>query len=112
MAQQLEEQQPMKHLMKMGTLSRLAQQPQPLPKLVVDTPVLKTKQITRPYSVLVGSLVLLACSLGCQKAQKSSNRTSTMDAIVDGSFATDKAMQEERTEQGSYIQEQEERYEE
>jgi|TARA_B100000959_G_scaffold284350_1_gene355752 hypothetical protein len=35
-----------------------------------------------------------------------------MDAIVDGSFATDKAMQEERAGQGSYIQEQEERYEE
>jgi len=35
-----------------------------------------------------------------------------MDAIVDGTFATDKAMQEERTEQGEYIEEQEERYEE
>jgi len=35
-----------------------------------------------------------------------------MDAIIDGTFATDKAMQEERLEQGSYIQEQEERYEE
>ncbi len=62
--------------------------------------------------VLVGSLLLLFCILGCNNAQKNSGRTSTMDAIVDGTFATDKAMQEERTEQGEYIEEQEERYEE
>jgi hypothetical protein len=35
-----------------------------------------------------------------------------MDAIIDGTFATDKAMQEERTAQDDYIKEQEERYEE
>ncbi len=35
-----------------------------------------------------------------------------MDAIVDGTFATDKAMQEERVQQGDYIEEQEQRYEE
>jgi hypothetical protein len=34
-----------------------------------------------------------------------------MDAIVNGTFATDTAMQEERIQQGSYIQEQEQRYE-
>jgi hypothetical protein len=33
-----------------------------------------------------------------------------MDAIVDGTFATDTAMQEERMQQGNYIQEQEQRY--
>jgi len=55
---------------------------------------------------------MIFCALGCNKTQKNSDRTSTMDAIIDGTFATDKAMQEERLEQGSYIQEQEERYEE
>lgn len=34
-----------------------------------------------------------------------------MDAILDGTFATDTAMQEERVEQGNYITEQERRYE-
>jgi hypothetical protein len=34
-----------------------------------------------------------------------------MDAIVNGTFATDTAMQEERIQQGNYIQEQEQRYE-
>jgi hypothetical protein len=34
-----------------------------------------------------------------------------MDAIIEGTFATDKAMQEERTQQDGYIQEQKERYE-
>ncbi len=34
-----------------------------------------------------------------------------MESIIDGTFATDKAMQEERIEQGDYISEQEQRYE-
>jgi hypothetical protein len=68
--------------------------------------------MTKQLCVLLGSLLILFCAIGCNKVQKNSERTSTMDAILDGSFATDKAMQEERAEQGSYIQEQEERYEE
>jgi len=78
----------------------------------VATPVLKTKQISQQHCVLLGSLLVLFCTLGCNKAQKNSERTSTMDAIIDGTFATDKAMQEERTAQDDYIKEQEERYEE
>ena len=35
-----------------------------------------------------------------------------MGAIVDGTFATDTAMQEERVQQGEYVQEQEQLYEE
>jgi hypothetical protein len=55
------------------------------------------------------SLVLVVCLCGCNKT-KNNDRTSTMDAIVDGTFATDTAMQEERMQQGNYIQEQEQRY--
>ncbi len=68
--------------------------------------------MSRKLLLLSSSLLLLAMEQGCTKAQKNSDRTSTMDAIVDGTFATDKAMQEERTQQENYIQEQEERYEE
>ena len=34
-----------------------------------------------------------------------------MDAILNGTFATDAAMQEERVQQDNYISEQEQRYE-
>jgi hypothetical protein len=71
-----------------------------------------TKQMSLHHCVLLGSLPVLFCTIGCTKAQKSSERTSTIDAIIDDTFATDKAMQEERVEQGGYINEQEERYEE
>jgi hypothetical protein len=43
--------------------------------------------------------------------QKDSNKTPPMKAIINGTFATDTAMQEERTYQGDYITEQEKRYE-
>jgi hypothetical protein len=68
--------------------------------------------MSKQHCALISSLLMIFCALGCNKTQKNSDRTSTMDAIIDGTFATDKAMQEERLEQGSYIQEQEERYEE
>jgi hypothetical protein len=47
----------------------------------------------------------------CTKTTKNTERTQPMDAILDGTFATDTAMQEERVEQGDYIDEQENRYE-
>ncbi|MBC8201965.1 MAG: hypothetical protein H8E86_07945 [Planctomycetes bacterium] len=61
-------------------------------------------------------LLIAACttfaSVSCSKTNNSLNQRSSMDAIADGTFATDKAMQEERHEQGNYIKEQEQRYEE
>jgi hypothetical protein len=50
--------------------------------------------------------------ISCSKSNNSLNKRSSMDAIVDGTFATDTAMQEERVQQGEYVQEQEQRYEE
>ena len=47
----------------------------------------------------------------CAKTAKNTERTQPMDAIMNGTFATDTAMQEERVEQGDYIGEQENRYE-
>ncbi len=56
--------------------------------------------------------VLVLCTLtACSKTQKGSQKTQPMDAILDGTFATDAAMQEERFEQDSYIKDQEQRYE-
>jgi hypothetical protein len=56
-------------------------------------------------------LTALCAMTACSNTQKNSQRTQPLDAIVDGSFATDQAMQEERAEQGAYIAEQEQRYE-
>ncbi len=47
----------------------------------------------------------------CAKTTKNTERTQPMDAILNGTFATDAAMQEERVQQGDYIDEQENRYE-
>jgi len=63
------------------------------------------------HSFFFCSLLLFSCCVACNSAEKDAGRTSTMDAILDGTFATDKAMQEERTEQDNYIKEQQERYE-
>jgi hypothetical protein len=57
-------------------------------------------------------LIALCFMVSCSKTNNSLNKRSSMDAIVDGTFATDKAMQEERVQQGDYIEEQEQRYEE
>ncbi|MAI67887.1 MAG: hypothetical protein CMJ26_08440 [Phycisphaerae bacterium] len=56
-------------------------------------------------------LIFFCSATACAKTQKNSQRTQPLDAIVNGTFATDAAMQEERTIQGDYIAEQEERYE-
>jgi hypothetical protein len=56
------------------------------------------------------SIVLLGFLTGCNKTDNGEKK-SNMDAIIDGTFATDTAMQEERVEQGNYIKEQEQRYE-
>ncbi|MDP7005390.1 MAG: hypothetical protein QF718_04180 [Phycisphaerales bacterium] len=57
------------------------------------------------------SALIASFPFGCESTQKSTGRTPAMEAIVNGSFATDEAMQEERIEQGNYINEQEQRYE-
>jgi hypothetical protein len=54
---------------------------------------------------------VLCMATACAKTTKNTERTQPMDAILDGTFATDTAMQEERVEQGDYIDEQENRYE-
>ena len=57
-------------------------------------------------------LVITLFFVGCTKTTSTnSQRTQPMDAIVNGTFATDVAMQEERVQQGDYIAEQERRYE-
>ncbi len=57
-------------------------------------------------------LFTIFCAMtACTNMNKNSQKTPPMEAIVNGTFATDAAMQEERIEQGSYIAEQERRYE-
>ncbi len=57
-------------------------------------------------------LVITSFFVGCTKTTSTnSQRTQPMDAIINGTFATDAAMQEERVQQGDYIAEQERRYE-
>ena len=56
------------------------------------------------------TLVVLCTLTACSKTQKGSQRTQPMDAIIDGTYATDAAMQEERIEQDNYIKDQEQRY--
>jgi hypothetical protein len=57
-------------------------------------------------------LLIIVCLLtACNKTENASAKRSAMDSIVDGTFATDKAMQEERIEQNNYINEQEQLYE-
>jgi hypothetical protein len=60
---------------------------------------------------LILLLFVLCMATACTKTTKNTERTQPMDAILDGTFATDTAMQEERVEQGDYIDEQENRYE-
>jgi|TARA_B100001964_G_C13679004_1_gene356698 hypothetical protein len=57
------------------------------------------------------TLVVLCTLTACSKTQKGSQRTQPMDAIIDGTYATDAAMQEERVEQENYIGQQEQLYE-
>lgn len=56
-------------------------------------------------------LLVLCTATACTSMQKNSQKPKPMEAIINGTFATDTAMQEERTDQGDYIAEQEERYE-
>jgi hypothetical protein len=63
--------------------------------------------------VLVCIAACATCAMfSCSKTNNSLNKRSSIDAIVDGTFATDNAMQKERVQQGDYIEEQEQRYEE
>jgi hypothetical protein len=55
--------------------------------------------------------VVTLVAIGCTKKTSNTQRTQPMDAILNGTFATDAAMQEERVQQGDYISEQEQRYE-
>jgi hypothetical protein len=55
--------------------------------------------------------VLTFVAIGCTKKTSDTQRTQPMDAILNGTFATDAAMQEERVQQDNYISEQEQRYE-
>ena len=85
-----------------------------LAKQVVVTPALKIN-IPRMNKFLLQvafSVVAASIFVGCTKTTSTnSQRTQPMDAIVNGTFATDAAMQEERVQQGNYIAEQERRYE-
>ena len=72
----------------------------------MDTRVLKT-------DTTIALLLCLSFSIsiaGCSKTKKDGSKTN-IDSILDGTFATDEAMQEERVKQGNYIKEQEQRYE-
>lgn len=64
----------------------------------------------KPFILLTICCTFTATSLGCNKT-KNEGKKSNMEAILDGTFATDSAMQEERIGQGKYINEQEQRYE-
>jgi hypothetical protein len=57
--------------------------------------------------LLTGLCLMTACTT----MHKDSQKTPPLEAIINGTFATDTAMQEERDEQGVYISEQEQRYE-
>jgi hypothetical protein len=72
----------------------------------MGTRVLKNK----PFILLAMCLLYSTTSFGCNKT-KNEGKKSNMDAIIEGTFATDRAMEEERIEQGNYIKEQEQRYE-
>lgn len=61
----------------------------------------------------IALVIIAVCGMvSCSKTDNSLNNRSSIGAIVDGTFATDTAMQDERVQQGDYIEEQEQRYEE
>ena len=78
------------------------------------------RQVNQVMDILVlkinTNIALLLCLsfsisiAGCSKTKKDGSKTN-IEAIMDGTFATDEAMQEERVKQGNYINEQEQRYE-
>ena len=71
-----------------------------------DTLALKINRFT---VLSIGITIVCLTMAGCTKTT-SNGKKSNMESIIDGTFATDAAMQEERIEQGNYIQEQEQRY--
>ena len=73
----------------------------------MDTLALKINSTMRSFLLFF----VLCMATACAKTAKNTERTQPMDAIMNGTFATDTAMQEERVEQGDYIGEQENRYE-
>jgi len=71
----------------------------------MDILALKIKAILSLLAICLFVFTTTSCS-----KTKNNSKKPNMEAIVDGTFATDSAMQEERIEQGNYIEEQEQRY--
>ena len=91
----------------MALLQEQAQQRRHPIKLLMDTLALKINSTIRSFLFFF----VLCMATACAKTTKNTERTQPMDAILNGTFATDAAMQEERVQQGDYINEQENRYE-